>query len=57
MGDTRIMQLLNVVVIGLRGRTSRSGFALEDSPMQSLALMVLRGANCLERFLMDYTSY
>lgn len=57
-GDPRIIRLLDIAVMSPRGPTgSRSGFALEDSLMPSMALMVLGGANCLERFLTEYTSH
>lgn len=57
-GNPRIIRLLDVAVMNPRGPTgSRSGFALADSLMPSLALMVLGGANCLERFLTGYTSH
>lgn len=46
-------QLLGIAVMSSRGSTSRSGLPLEDSLMQSLLLVVLRGANYLERFLVE----
>lgn len=53
-GDTRITRLLGV---NPRGPTGCSGFVLEGSLVHRLVLMVLRGANVLERFLMDCISH